>query len=554
VNTAALLSYHDYAEAVHAGRLQANRFQRLAVARYFRDLENAEARGLVFSPAKANRAIGFIELLRHSKGDWRGKLLTLSGWQRFIVANLFGWLWKATGLRRFKRAYVEVPRKNGKSTLAAAIAIYLLVADGEGAPEVYTAATSKDQAKLVFDECKRMVRASPYLSKRVAQYRDELTIDNQDAKLCALHSKSDNLDGLNTHGAIIDEYHEHRSSEVSDKIRTSTGARKQALVFTITTAGSSLDSACYRERSEAVKVIEGITEDDGLFAFVACMDESDDWTSESTWQKANPNYGVSRYIHTLKEDFAEARNSASKEADFKRYFLNKWTNEETRWLKLDDWRACRSEAFLDQLNGLECFGGLDLSSVKDLTALVWYFPAVHALLCRFFMPAENMAERQRRDRVPFLQWAKDGYIRKTPGNVTDTDAVREAVREDAERFKVMEIAFDSWNTLTLVPQLMQDGFTMVQLQQTFRNLNAPAKQLERLVLSHQLWHGGDPVLQWMASNVCVATDKRDNISPVKQASFERIDGIMAGTMAIGRAIVQIGDGKSVYEERGVMIL
>jgi phage terminase large subunit-like protein len=548
-------TYQAWAEAVRSGETPANSHQRRAVDRFFRDLEQAEAKGMRFDEAAAHRAIGFIELLRHSKGEWRGKLLRLGGWQQFIVANLFGWRWLASGLRRFKRAYVEVPRKNGKSTLAAAIAIFMLVADGEGAPEVYTAATSRDQAKLVFEECRRMVRASPYLSRRVAVYKDELTIDNLDARLMALHSKSENLDGLNTHCGIVDEYHEHRNAEVCDKIRTSTGARRQALIFVITTAGDNLECACYIERSEAIRVVERTAEDDAFFVFIACMDDDDDWTQRLTWQKANPNYGVSRYIHTLEEDFATAKNSPLEEAKFKRYFLNKWTNEETRWLRLDDWRACAGEPMREEdLAGLECYGGMDLSSVKDMTAVVWYFPERRALLCRFFMPRENLAERERRDRVPFRQWVKAGYIIQTEGNVTDTEAIRDVIRADAERFKIREIAFDSWNTLTLVSQLMADGFTMVRAGQDFRSMNAPAKQLEKFVVSHQLWHGGHPVLQWMASNVCVAMDRRDNIAPVKRASFERIDGIVCGCMALGRAILQVGDGVSVYESRGVMSL
>jgi len=552
---AAKASYCDYAEGVVDGRIRACKAIVQACQRFARDLETAGERGLIFDERAAGHAITFIELLKHSKGKWRGRPLMLSAWQRLVIANLFGWRWKATGCRRFKRAYIEIPRKNGKSTLAAAIALYMLVADGEGAPEIYTAATGLEQAKIVFGECKRMVLASRALRARITVYRQQLTIANRDALLMPLHSASQNLDGLNMHCGIVDEYHEHKSSETQDKLRTSTGARDQALIFIITTAGKSIESPCYRERGEGLRVLEQTTVDDALFVFIACIDDGDDWTNEQTWWKCNPNLGVSRSLQNMREDFAEARNSAAKEADFKRYFLDKWTNEESRWLNLDHWRACRTDTLSeDDLAAQTCFAGLDLSSIADLTALVLYFPGLRAVYPRFFMPRENMLERERRDKVPFSRWVREGWILASPGNMTDTDVIRAEARRLGERFKIREIAFDRWNTLTLIPQLQSDGFTMVQFGQGFASMSGPSKEFERLVISRRLWHGGNPVLQWMASNVCVETDGAENIKPSKAASFERIDGIVAAVMAIGRAIVQPEARGSVYEQRGVMTL
>lgn len=544
---AAKQTFRAYAAGVLAGEIIAGKTIAQACDRFEQDLDTATERGLVFDERRAAHAVAFIELLRHSKGKWRGHRLVLSGWQRFIVANLFGWRWRATGFRRFKRAYVEIPRKNGKSTLAAAIALYMLCADGEGAPEVYTAATSLDQAKLVFAECQRMVKASPALNSRIATFRLQLTIDNRDAVLQPLHSASQNLDGLNTHCGIIDEYHEHRTSETQDKLRTSTGARDQALIFIITTAGASIESPCYRERAEGLRVLDGTTQDDALFVYVATVDAGDDWTSEETWRKANPNLEVSRSLQNMREDFAEARNSPKKEADFKRYYLNLWTNEEIRWLRLEDWRNCPSDPVTESaFAGRACFVGLDLSSTTDLTAAVCYFPDDCALYPRFFIPRDRMLERERRDKVPFAQWVREGYIIATPGNATDTDAIRDELNRLASVFIVREVPLDRWGALTLTTQLEKDGFTVVPFGQGFASMSAPSKEFEKLVLTHRLRHGGNPVLQWMASNVCVESGPAEAIKPTKLGSHERIDGIVAAIMALDRAIRHAGPAKSPH--------
>lgn len=528
----------DYARGVAEGTIPACKLIRRAVDRFISDLEHAEARGLYFDEEAARRAIAFIECLRHSKGKWRGRRLVLAGWQRFIVANLFGWKYRATGFRRFKRAYIEIPRKNGKSTLVAAILLYLFFGDGEGAPEVYTAATSRKQAKIVFGECRRMVKAVPALRKRVAVLQNSMTIDRLDSILEPVHSKSENLDGLNAHGYGVDEYHEHRSSETYDKLRTSTGARDQALGIVITTAGKSIESVCYQERSEAIRVVEMIPgcEDEGFFVYIAAIDDDDDWTSEDTWARCNPNLGVSRSLQTMREEFASARNSSIKEADFKRYYLDKWTNEETRWIRLDDWRACPSAPIEEEsLRGRECNVGVDLAATQDTTSVACHFPPAdgqpEVVYVRYFIPADLIERNERRDRVKYSKWVRDGWMIQTPGNVTDTEAVRDEINRLAGVFKINSVGLDPWNTLTLGAQLVKDGeerdYKVEEVQQVMKYLSEPAKDFEKKILRHELHHGGNPVLTWQVSHTVVISDGKENIIPHKKKSKERIDGVAA---------------------------
>lgn len=549
-------SMRDYAAGVTAGEIPASRYIKRTVARYLHDVATAEARGLYFDEAAASRAIRFIECLRHSKGKWRGRPLILAGWQRFIVGNIFGWKWRASGFRRFKRAYVEIPRKNGKSTLAAAIALYLFVADGEGAPEVYTAATSRKQAKIVFGECSRMVKACRALRASIAVLQNGMTIANRDALLEPVHSKSENLDGLNTHGYVVDEYHEHRSSETLDKLKTSTGSRDQAFGLIITTAGRSIESVCYQARSTGIRVLEGVDgiTDDALFVFIACLDDGDDWADEATWARCNPNLGVSRSLQNMREDLATARNGAAEEADFKRYYLNKWTNEESVWLDLDDWRACDATAITeDELAGRDCYLGIDFASKTDLTACSYYFPAtaLHAptLYVRFFIPADNIAARDRRDQVGYAEWTRAGWLTATPGNWVDQEAVRDDILRLNQVLTIRTVGVDINNMAWLAPKLIEDGLDVVQVRQGILSLNDPSKEFEGLIVRHQLRHGGHPVLAWQVSHCCVERDKNDNIMPHKRKSRERIDGIAATINALRVAI----DAKEP-EEVGVQFL
>lgn len=551
-------SYDDYVAGVLAGEIPACELICLACQRHVDDLKHAAARGLFFDRAAAVRAIKFIECLRHSEAEWRGRPLILAGWQRFIVASLFGWKRRATGFRRYKRAYIEIPRKNAKSTLGAAIALYMFTADGEGAPQVYTAATNLDQAGIPFEMCKRMVKIVPALNRRIACFRSELTIDNKDATLAPLHSESSNLDGLNVHFALVDEYHEHRTSETYDKLRTSTRARRQHLILIITTAGDDIESPCYRERTEATNVLHRVngTEDDTFFAFIACPDDGDDWRDERTWWKANPNLEVSCLLDNMREEFIAASNSAVKEADFKRYNLDLWTNEEKHWIRLEDWSACHPHPSGDStrmadpipmadreaaLAGRDCYMGIDFASKEDTTAVAFFFPATvehprPALYVRYYMPRLNAPKREQQDKVPYARWIREGWIEPTEGDWVDQEAIYEDIIRLNAIFLLRGTGVDIANMAWLAPKLIAAGIALTQVRQGMLSLNDPSKEFQGFIVRHELDHGGHPVMTLQVLHCCVVTDKNENIMPTKQSRTKRIDGIAASVNAIRVAI------------------
>ena len=362
-----------YARAVAEGQILTNRLVRLACERHLDDLSSATARGLRFDTAAARHAIDFFGFLRHSKGEWAGQTFALAPWQAFVVGCLFGWQ-RSDGLRRFRTAYCAVPRKNGKSTLSAGIGLYLLVADGEQGAEIYSAATTRDQARIVFDEAKRMVGSSPALKRRVGILINNLHVAATASRFMPLSSDSSTMDGLNVHGAIIDELHAHRTRHVVDVLETATGARRQPLLFEITTAGYDRHSICYEHQDYSIKVLEGTVPDDSWFAFIAAADEGDDWTDPEVWRKANPNFGLSVKEDDLARKAEKAIALPGAQNAFRRMHLNEWTEQAERWIDLAAWDACDGPVALELLRGRPCFGGLDLSTTTDVTALAWVFP------------------------------------------------------------------------------------------------------------------------------------------------------------------------------------
>ena len=388
-----------YARAVTEGRVLANRLLRLACERHLEDLSSATARGLRFDSAAARHAIEFFGFLRHSKGEWAGQTFELAPWQAFVVGCLFGWQ-RSDGLRRFRTAYCAVPRKNGKSTLSAGIGLYLLVADGEQGAEVYSAATTRDQARIVFDEAKRMVASSPALKRRVGILINNLHVAASAARFMPLSSDASSMDGLNVHGAIIDELHAHRTRHVVDVLETATGARRQPLLFEITTAGYDRHSICFEHHDYSIKVLESVLQDDSWFAFIAAADEGDDWTDPAVWRKANPNFGLSVKEDDLARKAEKAIALPGAQNAFRRMHLNEWTEQAERWIDMAAWDACDAPVDLELLRGRPCFGGLDLSTTTDVTALAWVFPPDHdddlwRVLSRYFVPAENLRQARR---------------------------------------------------------------------------------------------------------------------------------------------------------------
>lgn len=554
---------HGYIDDVLSGRIPACEWVKLACERHLRDLETGHERGLWFDRDAAQLVIDFFGLLKHSKGAWAGQIIRLEPWQQFFVWVAFGWK-RADGRRRFRTLYLEVARKNGKSTLAAGLGNYLLVADGEAGAEVYSAAVKKDQARITHSEATRMVKASPALRKRVTIFKDNIHIQGSASKYEPLSSDVNSLDGLNVHGAIVDELHAHPTRELWDVLDTGTGSREQPVMLAITTAGYNRQSICYEQHDYAEKVLRGAIEDDTFFGIIYTLDEKEDegiaWANEAIWLKANPNLGVSKYWGDMRAKAKKAREMPSALNNFLRKELDVWTQSVTKWVPWDHWQACAKAVDPNGLRGRTCFGGLDLSSTTDVTALVLVFPPEvdgddFQVLCRFWIPEENVEERVHRDKVPFDAWIRNGFVVATPGNVVDYDYVLAEVDELMQSYDVKRMMFDRWGAARIQTKLMElggDDF-LVQFGQGFASMSAPTKELEKIILGHELAHGNNPVLNWMADNLVVRTDPAGNYKPDKERSLERIDGMVALIMALDGA-TRHEDDSSVYEERGLLEL
>lgn len=538
----AKIQVETYAREVVAGIAPACRFVRLAAQRHLDDLETGSARGLQFDEDAAAFAIDFFSTLQHTKGEWAGTPLTLEPWQQFIVGNLFGWL-RADGARRFRVAYIEVPRKNGKSTLVAGFGLLLAFFDDEPGAEVYAAATKRDQAKIVWGEARAMVLKATHLKKRISVLVGNLHQEASRSKFMPLGADVDGMDGLNISGAIVDELHAHKSRGMWDVIETATGSRRQPLTVAITTAGFDRQSVCYEQHDYGAKILEGILEDDSFFAYIAGIDDGDDWRDPDVWAKANPNLGVSVKLDDLERKCAKAKSVPGEQNAFLRLHLDVWTQQDTRWLDIDVWNEGGAEIDEETLKGRECFGGLDLSTTTDITAFELYFPNEDGpggqVLSFFWVPEENIHERSVRDRVPYELWAEQGLIFPTEGSVIDYEAIRMFIRDElGALYNIREIGADPWNAAQIVKQLEGDGFTIEKVGQGFASMTSPTKELGKLVAQAALIHGNNPVLRWMASNVAVEQDAAGNLKPSKAKSRERIDGIVALIMAVDRATRQ----------------
>lgn len=543
----------QYIKDILSGKIVACKWVRLFCQRHVQDLEKAHRRGLHFDEEAAGDILGFFDFLRHSKGEWAGQPFILAPWEQAFLWVLFGWK-KKSGLRRFRTAYLEIARKNGKSTMAAGVALYLLDGDQEGGAEVYSAATKRDQAKIVHSEAARMVRSSPPLRSFITVHRDNIHVVDTNSKFEPLSSDFNSLDGLNIHGAIVDEVHAHKTRDLWDVLDTATGARRQPLIFGITTAGVSRHSICRELHDYTEKILDGSLKDDSFCGVVYTLDDGDDWMDESVWIKANPNLGESVKLDDLRDKARKAKETPAALNSFLRLHMNVWTQAETRWLDPDMWAACNGRTDIEILRNEPCYAGLDLSSTTDISALVLKFPRTGDVLSWFWIPEDEMEKRERRDRVPFSSWVRMGFVEATPGNVIDYEYIKERIRAVAKEFRgLKEIGYDPWNATQIGIQLEEEGFAVVPVRQGYQTLSPAAKELEREYLSGELKHGGNPVLKWMASNVVLSVDPAENIKPDKSRSSERIDGIVALCIAIARQVAG-EDDTSVYETRGLMVI
>lgn len=535
-----------YAMRVLDGSEVAGPWVRLAAARHMRDLETGAERGLSWHPELARHAIDFIQCLRHYEGSVAGQLFVLSPFQAFIIGSLFGW-YTSDGQRRFRVAYVEIGKGNGKTPLAAGVALYGLMADGEAGAQIYSAATSRDQAMLCFTDAKAYVEACNPLLQRLSVGQANLAYLATNSYMRPVSSEGRGLDGKRPHIVIVDELHEHPTPVVVEKMRAGTKGRTRALILEITNSGFDKTTICGEHHDYSIKVLQGVLENDAWFAYVAALDKKDDpFTDESCHIKANPNLGVSVTRKYLQEQIREAGGIASKRSLVLRLNFCRWTEGAENDIDLDHWDQCAHPVSEDLLAGRKAFGGLDLASVSDFCALAWVFPpeqegGLWELVLRLWLPEGAVRRLREKAMLPIDAWIEAGLVSVTPGNVTDYAFIKAKIEADREQFDVQEIAFDRWNATQLVNDLLADGAPMVQFGQGFASMAAPIKELERIYGSHKLAHGGHPVLRWMASNVVAVQDPAGNKKYDRAASRQKIDGMVATVMAIGRAIC--GDGE-----------
>lgn len=534
------------------GKVVVGRLTFLAVKRHYKDLKRGAKRGLWFDPARAAYMIDFFpKFLRHIRGELTGKPITLEPWQMFWRAVQFGWR-RADGTRRFRQWYEEVARKNGKSTTLSGIGLHLTAFDGEPGAKVYTGATKLEQAKITHGDAELMREFSPGLKRLFENHRNRLFIKGTANEFLPLGADANTLDGLDPHGAIIDELHAHKTRQLWDVIVSAMGSRREPMLTAITTAGFNQHGICYEQRQLLADILEERMANDSVGGVIYTLDEGDDWTDERLWIKANPNLGVSVRLAYLREQVLLAQQIIGQQVNVLTKNLNIWCQQDDRWLDIVKvWDPCNPPFDVDQLEGRVCYGGLDLSTETDLTAFVLVFeptledPHVY-VVPYFFVPGDNIEHRAKVDRVAYPKWVAEGFIEATPGNVVDYERVRAVINECAERFDIKEIGYDPWNASHLVTQLTSDGRAMVKLGQNLGNLSAPTKRVEGLLLSGLLRHGGHPVLRWNAENVALLRDSNGNYRPHKGKSRERIDGIAALLNAMNRYM-----GATTEEPEGV---
>lgn len=544
-----------YAEQVCSGEILVCEYVRLAVERYYADLDRALDMGRYFDKKAAMRAIRFIEKLKHTKGEWAGQRFRLEPWQQFVLWNIFGWK-NADGTRRFRYAYIEIARKNGKTALSAGIGLYMLFADGESRPEVYSAATVKDQAKICFSDAVEIVKATD-LKNYLTPYRNSIVYELKGGTMKPLSSDYGTHDGLNPSCGIIDEFHAHKDSGMFNVIKSAFGARRQPLMFIITTAGFDKSGVCYAYRENVIKVLRGVNEDDSLFGIIYTLDDKSEWDDPTMWIKANPNLGVSLSAGYLIDQVKDAKNRPEAVRNVMTKNVDLWVDAERTWILDDVWQKCIGMTAPADLKGCACWGGLDLSNVSDITAYVLLFHENDRfqLLPHFWIPEEKMLEKIRKENINYDKWVAEGYVTVTPGNVIDYDFVKADILRIVADYDLRTSAYDRWNSSQTIIDLQNEGMECNPFGQGYGSMSAPTKEFEKLVLTGKIEHFGNPVLRWMLASTLVKTDPAGNIKPDKEKSTQKIDGIVAAIMALGEWMTaQADDESNPYENRGLLTL
>ena len=510
---------------------------------------------------KADRAVRFIEMLPHTKGEWEGKPFWLLPWQERIIRDIFGVV-KEDGTRQFRTVYIEIPKKMGKSELAAAIALYLLYADNEPSAEVFSAAADRQQASIVYDVARRMVEMTPALqkrskimgaTKRIVNYGNAGYYQVVSAEVGGKH-------GYSISGLVFDEIHNQPNRQLWDVLTKGSGdARRQALHVAITTAGTDRNSICYELHCKAQDLLTKKKIDPTFYPVVYSLPDNAPWDDEKSWYSVNPSLGYTVPIERMREAFLQAQDNPAEENVFRQLRLCQWVGSTVAWIPEHIYDKGDIPIDLDALKGRECYCGLDLSSTSDITAFVMVFPPSvdgdkYIVVPHFWLPRETLKLRVRRDRVPYDVWEKQGLFHVTEGNVVDYNFVRRTINELYQDFNIREIGVDRWNATQLITDLEGDGFTMVPIGMGFKDMSPGMKELYKLLLEGKIIHGGNPVLRWMAGNVVAEVDAAENIKPSKKKSTEKIDGIVAWIMGLDRAIRHEQQG-SVYDEpdRGLLV-
>ena len=515
----------------------------------------------MFDVQKADHAVNFINCLKHTKGRWRGVPFELLPWQDTIIRDVFGTV-KENGYRQYNTAYVEIPKKNGKSELAAGIALYMTCGDGEWGAEVYGCASDRQQASIVFDVAVDMVDQCPALKKRIKPVMSvkRLVYKPTNSFYQVLSAEAYTKHGLNVHSVIFDELHAQPNRDLFDVMTKGSGdARTQPLFFLITTAGTDRNSVCFEQHQKAEDIILGRKIDPTFYPVIYGASEDADWSSEQIWHQANPSLGHTIDVEKVRNAWLSAKDNPAEENLFRQLRLNQWVKQSTRWMPMDKWDLCNHPVDVKALKGRECYGGLDLSSSIDITAFVLVFPPQnedenYVVLPFFWIPEENMRIRVRRDHVPYDVWAQQGFLETTEGNVIHYGFIEKYIDDLGKQFHIKEIAFDRWGAVQMVQNLEGMGFKVVPFGQGFRDMSPPSKRLMELVLEKRFSHGGHPVLRWMMDNIFIRQDPAGNIKPDKEKSSEKIDGAVATVMALDRAIRNDKDGgASVYDDRGILV-
>lgn len=563
----------DYCVQVLDGRIAACKWVRAACKRQLEDLARAAANDpsfpFIFDEARAGRICRYLEQLPHVKGPKRSQLFKLELWQCFIMTTVFGWLRRSNGQRRFRRAYLEMPRGNGKSFMSSGVGLYGVSADGEGGADVFSAATTTDQARITWGDAEAMLKERPALRQKLGMKLSAHAISqpSTNSTFKALSREAKNQEGKNIHIALVDELHAHPTRAVWDVLVMGASKRTQSLIWAITTAGSDMSGICYEVRDGVVKMLDGAANEQ-LFGIIYTLDEKDDWKTEESWIKANPNWHSSIDIDLFRMEAVEAMQSASKENNFKTKKLNIWCNADVAWMQMDAWDACADAAMKESdFTGQPCIIGLDLASKVDLAArskLFWRdladgvdehteepkYIRHYYLFAQGYLP-ERAIERSK--NAQFSGWAKQGYIRTTPGETLDFNEVKRDLRSDATQHALRETAFDPWQSAQLAGEMIAEGMTMVEIKPNVENFSAPMKELEALVLEKRLHHTGDPCMRWMISNVVCHRDAKDNIYPRKEKPENKIDGPVSAFMALNRAMLAPVEPHA-YETRGFLSL